>query len=113
MFRFKVLKQFGHKCAVCAIFHSSLLIASHIRGVKEKGSDDWRNGIPLCATHHNAFDAFLFGIDPETLALRTRADVSASDIGLGGARLHPLRNQPHPDALLWRWQETQKHWTED
>jgi len=112
-FRFQILRQFGHQCAVCAIRHPRLLIAAHIRGVEDNGSDDWRNGIPLCGTHHNAFDAFLFGIDPETLALRTREGVSASDIGLGSTRLQPVRNRPHPDALRWRWEKTLEQWEKD
>src|ERR1700678_4528515 len=49
-FRFNVMSKYGHKCAVCEIRHPSLLIAAHICGVAERGSDDWRNGIPLCAT---------------------------------------------------------------
>ena len=63
-FRFNVLQQYGHKCAVCNIRLPQLLIAAHIRGKREKGSDDWRNGLPLCGTHHDAYDDHLFGFDP-------------------------------------------------
>jgi putative restriction endonuclease len=59
-FRFHVLEKYGSKCAVCDIRHPQLLIAAHICGKAEKGSDDWRNGIPLCATHHEAFDSHFF-----------------------------------------------------
>ena len=38
VFRFQVLAQYGAKCAVCSITHP--LKAAHIRGKREKGSDD-------------------------------------------------------------------------
>ena len=69
VFRFQVLAQYGAKCAVCPITHPSLLKAAHIRGKREKGSDDWRNGLPLCSTHHDAFYAQLFTIHPDTLSI--------------------------------------------
>lgn len=109
-FSFQVFKQFGRQCAVCAIRHPALLKAAHIRGIEDNGSDDWRNGIPLCGTHHDAFDAFLFGIEPETLALHTRAGVSTSEIGLTNACLQPVRNRPHLEALRWRWDKTRAEW---
>ena len=59
-FRFQVMAQYGSKCAVCDIRYPALLKAAHICGVAQQGSDDWRNGIPLCATHHDAFDDHLF-----------------------------------------------------
>jgi hypothetical protein len=68
-FRFQVLKEYGAKCAVCSITHSLLLHAAHLCGKAAKGSDDWRNGLPLCATHHLAFDADLFAIEPETFEI--------------------------------------------
>ena len=61
-FRFHVIARLGCKCAVCQISHPSLIKAGHIRGKAHKGSDDWRNGLALCATHHDAFDAHLFAI---------------------------------------------------
>ena len=69
VFRFQVLAQYGAKCAVCSITHPTLLKAAHIRGKREKGSDDWRNRLPLCATHLDAYDAQLFAIHPETLSI--------------------------------------------
>jgi putative restriction endonuclease len=58
-FRFQVIEKYGCKCAVCDISHSTLIVAAHIRGKSNRGSDDWRNGLPLCATHHAAFDGLL------------------------------------------------------
>jgi putative restriction endonuclease len=69
------MSQYGHKCGVCDIRHPQLLKAAHIRGKSERGSDDWRNGIPLCATHHDAFDSHLFGINR-----KREADTLASEL---------------------------------
>jgi HNH endonuclease len=109
-FRFHVMSQYGHKCAVCGIRHPQLLKAAHIRGMAKRGTDDWRNGIPLCATHHDAFDCYLFGIDPESHAIRCMPGVNEKDVGLLEARLRPLKNAPHLEALQWRWRETLREW---
>jgi HNH endonuclease len=109
-FRFHVMSQYGHKCAVCEIRHPQLLKAAHICVKSEKGSDDWRNGIPLCATHHDAFDSHLFGIDPSSGAVGCKPGVTEKDIGISVTRLQPLKNAPHADALRWRWNLTQKEW---
>jgi putative restriction endonuclease len=110
VFRFQVLAQSGAKCAVCTITHRNLLKAAHIRGKREKGSDDWRNGLPLCSTHHDAYDAQLFAIHPETLSIITAPDVSPADIGLGGGALALRHRRPHRDALVWRFELTQNKW---
>ena len=65
-FRFQVLAKYGNKCSVCDICHPLLVTAAHICGKSEQGSDDWRNGIPLCSNHHYAFDSYLFGITPNS-----------------------------------------------
>ena len=112
-FRFHVMSQYGAKCAVCEIRHPQLLKAAHICGIAEKGSDDWRNGIPLCATHHDAFDCHLFCIDPSSGALQCKPGVDPNAIGLKQAKLQPLKNSPHMDALQWRWNVTQKEWNDN
>jgi putative restriction endonuclease len=109
-FRFHVMSKYGSQCAVCKITHPQLIVAAHIRGKAHKGSDDWRNGIVLCATHHDAFDNYLFGIEPQTLELRVRPNVDAEQIGIQFDKLQTLKNCPHNDALQWRWQETLKEW---
>jgi putative restriction endonuclease len=112
-FRFHVMSRYGYKCAVCEIRHPQLLTAAHIRGKAENGTDDWRNGIPLCATHHDAFDSYLFGIDPDTQAVRCKPDINERDVGLQESKLNPFKNAPHADALRWRWHETQREWKGD
>jgi hypothetical protein len=112
-FRFNVLAKYGSKCSVCEIRHPQLLKAAHVCGKSEKGSDDWRNGMPLCATHHDAFDAHLFSVEPSTMKIMCRPKILPSDIGLQDTYLRPLHNLPHSDALNWRWAAAQKDWVKD
>lgn len=102
-FRFSVLKHYGCKCAVCPITHPHLIEAAHIRSKADRGSDDWRNGLPLCATHHTAFDAHLFAVEPGSLAIRFARNVTPDSIGVATAHLDLLRSAPHETALLWRF----------
>jgi hypothetical protein len=110
VFRFQVLAQYGTKCGVCSITHPNLVKAAHIRGKGENGSDDWRNGIPLCSTHHDAYDAHLFAIHPDTLSIITGPGVTSAAIGLGANALAVKHRRPHRDALAWRFELTQSRW---
>jgi hypothetical protein len=109
-FRFQVLAQYGCKCAVCPITHPSLITAAHIRDKAHNGSDDWRNGVPLCSTHHDAFDAHLCTIHPDTLKIETLPGVLPSSIGVAVAVLAPLRCRPHREALNWRIDRSHAIW---
>src|SRR5262245_33742573 len=97
-FRFQVMAQYGSKCAVCDIRHPALLKAAHICGVAEQGSDDWRNGIPLCATHHEAFDDHLFCIHPKSKAIECKPEITPDEIGLRETRLK--RSRMHHTKML-------------
>jgi putative restriction endonuclease len=110
-FRFQVIARYGCKCAVCSITHASLMKAAHICGKADNGCDDWRNGIPLCSTHHDAFDAHLFVIHPDTLKIETMPGVSPASIGLATTMLAPVRQRPHHDALTWRLARSHSMWS--
>jgi putative restriction endonuclease len=112
-FRFHVMSRYGYKCAVCDIRHPQLLKAAHIWGVAERGCNDWRNGLPLCATHHDAFDNHFFCIEPDTGEIRCKPGINPNDIGLCQTKLQPLTNAPHIEALQWRWAVTQKEWNHE
>src|SRR5262245_53918866 len=91
----------------CSISHSLLLHAAHLCGKAAKGSDDWRNGLPLCATHHLAFDADLFAIDPNTLEIVLAGGLDRDSLGVQRT-LATIRGRPHLDALRWRFEHFNK-----
>ena len=72
----------GTKCQVCEIEIPELIEAAHIVPVALKGVDHFSNGIPLCPTHHNAFDRYLFAFDPATKAIVLKDGVMEADIGI-------------------------------
>jgi hypothetical protein len=80
-----------------------LIVAAHIRGKAHAGSDDWRNGLPLCHTHHAAFDGGLFDVEPENHEIVLAAGITTQCIGLTVETLATAQNVPHIDALRWRW----------
>jgi putative restriction endonuclease len=86
--------------------------AAHICGKAHHGSDDWRNGLPLCSTHHDAFDAHLFAIHPDSLEIATMPNLSPASIGITTQLLSPLHRQPHPEALSWRFAQTNRVWAQ-
>jgi hypothetical protein len=106
-FKFRVLQRYGPWCAVCGFDVLELLDAAHLCPKHEHGTDDPRNGLIFCPTHHRAFDAGLFAIEPETTRIIVQGDSDvASQLRLVYPSLDHLRNRPHPDALRWAWD----HW---
>lgn len=104
-FKFQVLKRYGPRCAVCNIEELELIDAAHLCAKSDRGSDDPRNGLPLCATHHRALDAHLYGIDPKTTELVARpSGPTLAALQITAESLKHLDRQPHPEALehLWR-----------
>jgi hypothetical protein len=103
-FKFSVIKRYGARCAVCSVEVLELLDAAHLTPKKAKGSDDPRNGLLLCASHHRAFDAGFFGIEPDTQRIRYRpGGPEASALGLTASVLSPKKSMPHPESLKWLW----------
>ena len=105
-FKFQVFKRYGPKCVVCGLSVVRLLDAAHIRPKLADGSDDPRNGLVLCANHHRAFDARLFGINPSTLEVRCLPDgPDRAALGINVESVAYLPKPPHTDALAWLWAE--------
>ena len=112
-FRHVVLKEYDFRCAVCETkFRMASLIeatAAHIVPKHKKGTDDPRNGLSLCRTHHWAFDVGIFSLDegyrillsPNAKQAETRnfglMDLAERHIVL--PENHILR--PHPEAIKW------------
>lgn len=104
LFKRQVVNRYGASCAVCDIQVIDLLDGAHLKGKKFRGSDDPRNGLVLCATHHRAFDRGLFFIHPETLDVHAReGGPSLGEIGIVRSNIRQLKNLPHREALEWLW----------
>jgi hypothetical protein len=103
-FKFAVLKLYGPACAVCDLAVTDLLQAAHLRGKAERGSDDPRNGLVLCALHHVAYDRGLFAIEPASQAVRVLPNGPDSvQLRLTRGSLHHLPRTPHQEALIYAW----------
>lgn len=103
-FKFYVFRRYGERCAVCGISASQLLDAAHLRPKRERGSDDPRNGLVLCASHHRAFDAGLFAIEPSSLRIHTNTrGPDADSLRIDHPTIEHLPKKPHAEALQWLW----------
>jgi hypothetical protein len=103
-FKFAVLKLYGPACAVCDLAVTDLLQAAHLRGKAERGSDDPRNGLVLCALHHVAYDRGLFAIEPTSQDVRVLPNgPDAARLRLTRGSLHHLPRMPHHEALVYAW----------
>jgi hypothetical protein len=81
-FRGRVLRHYGLRCAVCSVSVTSLIEAAHIQPVKDGGSDNLSNGLPLCANHHIAFDCHLWAIEPNTKKIVTSLGLDSQALGI-------------------------------
>ncbi len=104
-FSFLVFQRYGPRCAVCDIAVRDVLDAAHLCPVDDGGSDDARNGLVLCATHHRAFDAKLFCFDPASLDIRySSSGPSQDELRITRHGVSHLDQHPHSDALEWCWE---------
>lgn len=111
-FSFSVRKRAGAVCGACALSVPDLIDAAHVIPDAAGGSNDPRNGLPLCATHHRAFDANLIGIDPETMRWVTAptGQFDLASLGVTKPDLEHLLAKPHAEALEWRWNRLVSRW---
>lgn len=106
-FAFEVFKRYGAGCAVCPVDVDGLIQAAHIVSKSNQGTDDARNGLPLCANHHLAFDRGYWCIDQD-LKLQTKADgPTLDDLAIIRADLSHLVRLPHSEALSRAWTDWQ------
>lgn len=103
-FAFAVLKRYGTACSACGIQVSGLIDAAHIIPDAAGGSSDARNGLPLCPTHHRAFDAGILRINAVSLEFCAAPGRTLEELRVTKHGLQSLRAQPHNSALEWRWQ---------
>jgi hypothetical protein len=102
-FAVAVFKRYGPRCAVCDLEVASLVAAAHIRPKKDHGSDDARNGLPLCANHHLALDAGLWRVNPLGGRVVSSPKTTLMDLRISRENLDHLSKLPHSDAIQWLW----------
>jgi len=110
VFRAQVLRAYQQQCSLCHLRHPELLDAAHIRTDAAGGEPVVPNGVSMCKIHHAAFDAGIFGVDPDGVRVEVRADVLSEIDGpmlrhglqaMHGQRLIlPRRAEQHPDGEL-------------
>ena len=115
-FQSHVSSLYQRKCAVCgqALIHPSGRCetqAAHIVPRRMFGSDDARNGIQLCRSHHWAFDEGLFGIGadyritvPERIILLPENSSLCNILGAKITLPADAMLAPNPEALHWHMQ---------
>jgi hypothetical protein len=107
-FKLRVFQRYGPRCPLSGIAVPEMIEAAHLRPDAEDGTDDPRNGLPLNAALHRAYDAHLFAIEPETLNVVTRPQgPTLEELGIVTTHLRELPRRPHADALRWRYREWQ------
>lgn len=117
-FRRIVLEAYNHSCAICDFsieFPSGnwpALDAAHIQWHSCKGPDDIRNGLSLCALHHELFDRGAFTIDGNSPDFRVIVAKPVLELvpltHLNGFHRKPLirtpdrsSQRPAPESLQW------------
>lgn len=105
-FRKEILLTQGERCAVCDLEIRPAIEAAHVIPKEDGGSDDARNGIVLCASHHRMFDAKLFAINPSSLAVIPLKGYSTEALHIVRPDITQLTHRPHQEALEWRWQHS-------
>jgi hypothetical protein len=115
-FRDIVVREYDHSCAVCEMkFQWESLVeatAAHIIPKHKNGSDDPRNGLALCRTHHWAFDVGIFGLSDKYEVILSPAIAKSKNrnfslLEMDGQVISLPANeilQPHPDAIEWHRQ---------
>lgn len=103
-FRLKVYSRYGRKCAVCMVSVPELIDATHLIPWADGGTDDPRNGLPLCVLHHKALDAGLFAFLPASNAIVAHQGLSKQELMILSDDLSHLDQAPHPEAVRFVWE---------
>lgn len=100
-FRYGVLKRYGTICSVCDFDIEEAIEAAHIIPKESKGTDDLRNGLPMCSNHHKLFDSNFFAFDEGTNVI-VREGFNFDKLGILRTDLKHLIKLPHPEAMAKR-----------
>jgi predicted restriction endonuclease len=105
-FKFEVEQRYGSACALCGLAVRGLVEAAHLCAKADEGSNDPRNGLPLCVLHHRALDRGLWAIEPTTLMVRTlEGGSSLQQLRISNESIKGLSALPHPAALEYVWND--------
>ncbi|MFD7757497.1 HNH endonuclease [Streptomyces sp. NPDC059757] len=105
-FKLRVFQRYSPRCPLSGVSIPEMLDAAHLRPVADDGTNDPRNGIPLNAALHRAFDAHLFAFHPTTFEVVTRPEgPTPAQLGISTPNLRGLARQPHEEAVRWRYDE--------
>ena len=104
-FKFNVFKRYGATCAFCGLAVVELIDAAHLCPKEHFGTDDPRNGLPLCALHHRVLDCGFVAIEPNSFAIKVRSGgPSLTSLRITNTSLGNLPHKPHHAAIQWRWE---------
>lgn len=104
-FNFDVFKYYQNQCAVCDINY--FLEAAHIIPVKNRGTDNKKNGIILCKNHHKAFDDIFFRINYQNYNIEILKENKVS-LKILRDNINHLTNKPGNIFLEWRYKNYKK-----
>jgi putative restriction endonuclease len=100
VFRARVLRAYGERCAICRLHEAQLLDAAHIvPDGQPKGDAVVPNGLALCKIHHAAYDVNLIGVRPNLVVEVVQRLLDDTDgpilrYGLQACRGFPLVSVP-------------------
>jgi len=107
-FRQEVLKKHGSACACCSMDIIQLLEAAHIRPVEHDGSDSAGNGMPLCPTHHSAFDQYFFCLNHESGEIVCPPGILPARLAIEKMKISLSLNR---EALEYRYKLFMAYWS--
>lgn len=117
--RKKVLQVWPACCAACGLELRDLddnaeCEIAHVRDVHAEGHDLIANAIPLCRTHHWAFDRHLWAIHPKTMKIVVADSAAKYLAAIAGRTIERPAHvgQVEPLAakhLMWRWKRWQSY----
>jgi putative restriction endonuclease len=117
VFRARVLRAYGERCAMCRLHEAQLLDAAHIiPDGQPKGDPVVPNGLALCKIHHAAYDVNLIGVRPNLVVEVAQRLLDGTDgpmlrhglQEMAGAQLLVPREhaaQPDPERLELRYEQ--------
>jgi hypothetical protein len=109
-----VLAHWPPECAACGcrieLDGLNECEVAHIRDVHKLGGDQIRNAVPLCRTHHWAFDRLVWAIRPTDHRVVVRKSLRKNSAlrGIHGRKIGTPTSQEidflASDVVKWRWQ---------